>query len=39
MVMVKAPAEEIRHIAEEMGQQKGVLHGSLSISSTGKELH
>ncbi|MBU1219219.1 nickel-responsive transcriptional regulator NikR [Myxococcota bacterium] len=38
MIMLKGNANEIRHIASALGKQKGVLHTSLSISSTGKKL-
>jgi len=38
MIMMKGRAGVIRELAEHMGQQKGVLHASLSMSSTGKEL-
>ncbi len=39
MIMVRAPAAIIREIADDLRSRKGVLHGSLSISSTGKSLH
>ena len=39
MVMMKGSASEIRQIADQLSQQKGVLHAALSISSTGKNLH
>ena len=38
MIMVKGRANVIEHIAEELRKQKGVLHVSVSISSTGKRL-
>ncbi|MCO5169920.1 MAG: nickel-responsive transcriptional regulator NikR [Planctomycetes bacterium] len=38
MIMIRGPASEIRHIAEELRQQKGILHASLAMSSTGKKL-
>lgn len=38
MIMVKGRAHVIEHIAKELGQEKGVLHVSVSISSTGKRL-
>lgn len=38
MIMVKARAHVIRELAEAMGQQKGVLHSDLTMSSTGKQL-
>jgi CopG family nickel-responsive transcriptional regulator len=38
MIMVKGRAHNIREIADEIGKQKGVLHSSLSMSSTGKQL-
>ncbi|PCJ56632.1 MAG: nickel-responsive transcriptional regulator NikR [Candidatus Hydrogenedentota bacterium] len=38
MIMVKGRAKMIRDMADTMGQQKGVLHSSLSMSSTGKQL-
>ncbi len=39
MIMMKGHAHELREIADIAGQQKGVLHSVLSISSTGKHLH
>ena len=38
MIMVKGKADQIRKIADLLGRQKGVLHASLSMSSTGKKL-
>jgi len=38
MIMMKGRPEEIRRLADRLHQQKGVLHASLSISSTGDEL-
>lgn len=38
MIMVRGTASEIRRLAEELRQQKGILHASLSMSSTGKKL-
>ena len=38
MIMVRGYPHVIEHVAEELRQQKGVLHASVSISSTGKEL-
>lgn len=38
MVLAKGPASEIEEMANLLRQQKGVLHTSLSLSSTGKEL-
>ena len=38
MIMVKGKAHTIREIADAIGKQKGVLHSSLSMSSTGKQL-
>ena len=38
MIMVRGKAHLIREMAEAIGQQKGVLHASLSMSSTGKHL-
>lgn len=37
-VVVKGLALEIKTLADMLRQQKGVLHASLSISSTGKNL-
>ena len=37
-VVVKGRAHKIKDLAAELKQQKGVLHASLSISSTGKNL-
>ena len=38
MVMVRGRAARIRAMADLLHQQKGVLHASLSMSSTGKKL-
>ena len=38
MIMVKGRAHVISDLADVLGQQKGVLHSSLSMSSTGKQL-
>jgi CopG family nickel-responsive transcriptional regulator len=38
MIMVRGKADEIRHIADELQRQKGVLHAALAMSSTGKKL-
>ena len=38
VLLVKGRASQIRRLANLLRQQKGVLHGALSISSTGKSL-
>ena len=38
MVLAKGKAGEIEEMANLLRQQKGVLHATLSLSSTGKEL-
>jgi CopG family nickel-responsive transcriptional regulator len=38
VILVRGRAGEIRAIADSLQKQKGVLHGGLSMSSTGKEL-
>ena len=38
MIMVKGRAHVIQDLSGLLGQQKGVLHASLSMSSTGKQL-
>jgi CopG family nickel-responsive transcriptional regulator len=38
MIMVKGRASRIRALADRLRQQKGVLHSTLSMSSTGKKL-
>ena len=38
IVVVKGFAGEIQDLANELRKQKGVLHASLSVSSTGKHL-
>lgn len=37
-ILVRGPAGEIQALADHLGQQKGVLHASLSVSSTGRDL-
>jgi CopG family nickel-responsive transcriptional regulator len=39
MIMLQGHPDELRHIADLAGQQKGVLHSTLSMSSTGHGLH
>jgi CopG family transcriptional regulator, nickel-responsive regulator len=38
MIMLKGAARDLRDLANALQQQKGVLHGSLSMSSTGQQL-
>jgi len=38
IIVVKGPAREIEVLADLLRKHKGVLHASLSISSTGKHL-
>ncbi len=39
MILVKGKAEKVRHIADSLRQQKGVLHAELSMSAMGDELN
>jgi len=39
MIMLKGHPPDLRYIADLAGQQKGVLHSTLSLSSVGKDLH
>lgn len=38
VILVRAKAREVRHLADTLGQQKGVFHCELSMSSTGRSL-
>ncbi len=38
MIMVKGKASEIRSLADLLQQPKGVLHSTLSMTSTGKQI-
>ena len=38
MVLTKGPAGQVQEMADMLQQQKGVLHASLSLSTTGHEL-
>ena len=38
IVVVKGVAHQIQHLADSLRKEKGVLHASLSVSSTGKPL-
>ena len=38
VVIVRGRAGEVKHIADELRQQKGVLHAGLSIGSTGEQF-
>jgi CopG family nickel-responsive transcriptional regulator len=38
MIMVRGRADRIRSLADQLRRQKGVLHATLSMSSTGRKL-
>lgn len=38
VIMIRGRASDIRSLADQLRSQKGVLHGALSMSSTGKRL-
>ena len=38
VIIARGPAHVIKHIADELRRQKGVLHAALSLSTTGKAL-
>jgi len=38
-ILIKAPAEVIRHLTNELQREKGVIHAGLTMSTTGKHLH
>ena len=38
MILVRGKAREIEGLADDLRKQKGVLHASLSMGSTGKDL-
>lgn len=38
MILMRGRASAIRELADELGRQKGVLHSSLSLGSTGRSL-
>ena len=38
VILIRAPAVQIQQLADHLRQQKGVLHATLSISSTGERL-
>jgi len=38
VLVVKGPAQQAREVAERLISMKGVKHGKLTITSTGKEL-
>lgn len=38
MILTKGPAGDIRELADRLRQQKGVLHATLSMNSTGQRL-
>jgi len=38
MILTKGRAKEIQEISDLLRQQRGVLHATLSLSSTGKDL-
>ena len=39
MIMVRGSAARIRKLADRLRQQRGVLHATLAMSSTGERLH
>ncbi len=39
MIMVKGVAAEVRELADELRQQKGVLHSGLIMGTTGQEIN
>jgi len=39
MIMVRGGARRVRQIVDRLRQQRGVLHATLSMSSTGESLH
>jgi len=39
VIVVQAKASQVRELADLLGQQKGVLHTGLTMSSTGMSLH
>lgn len=38
VLLVRAPAAQIQHLADHLRQQKGVLHATLALNSTGQLL-
>jgi CopG family transcriptional regulator, nickel-responsive regulator len=38
-IIMKGPAKVLKHLADQLKQQKGVLHAVLAGGSTGKGLH
>jgi CopG family nickel-responsive transcriptional regulator len=38
LIAVKGPATDITKLADTLRSAKGVKHGTLSVSSTGKDL-
>jgi len=39
MILVKATVSKVKHIADTLRQQKGVLHAEVSMSALGDELN
>jgi len=39
MIMVKGAAAEVRELADELRQQKGVLHSGLIMGTTGQKIN
>jgi CopG family nickel-responsive transcriptional regulator len=37
MIMVRGPAQSARQLADALGQQRGVLHATLAMSTTGQQ--
>ncbi len=38
MILVRGKARSVRKLSDELGRQRGVLHASLSMGSTGRRL-
>ncbi len=38
VIIVKGRAANVKHIADELGRQRGVLHSELSVGITGRDL-
>ena len=38
VIIIRGRASEIQHIADELRQQKGVLHAALSMSTVGEDM-
>jgi CopG family nickel-responsive transcriptional regulator len=38
VLLLKGPAQDVRHLGEKLASTKGIKHGRLTLTTTGKSL-